>query len=73
MLDPMLERLDEALDIRMQVDALPDHCREVVIRFFIRDESYQTIGEAMDIPAGTIASRISRCLTTLREQLGSRS
>ncbi len=69
--DPTLERLDEALDVRAEVDALPEHCREVVLRFFIRDESYRTIGEAMDIPPGTIASRISRCLTTLREQIGS--
>jgi len=68
--DPDLERLDQALDIRAGVDALPEHCREVVLRFFIRDESYRTISEAMEVPAGTIASRISRCLSTLREQLG---
>jgi DNA-directed RNA polymerase specialized sigma24 family protein len=27
------------------------------------------IGERLDLPAGTIASRISRCLAKLREQL----
>ena len=37
------------------------------ISFFARDESYQTIGEALEIPSGTIASRISRCLAKLRE------
>jgi len=67
--DAELERLDEALDVRASVEALPEHCREVITRFFIRDESYRAIGETMDLPAGTIASRISRCLTTLREQL----
>lgn len=67
--DQQLERLGEALDLRAEVEALPDHCREVVMRFFIADQSYRTIARAMEIPAGTIASRISRCLTTLREQL----
>jgi DNA-directed RNA polymerase specialized sigma24 family protein len=37
--------------------------------FFCRDESYQTIGAELDLPAGTIASRISRCLARLRELL----
>ena len=50
--------------------ALPENCREILDRFFARDESYRTIGEALDLPSGTIASRISRCLTRLREQFG---
>jgi DNA-directed RNA polymerase specialized sigma24 family protein len=51
------------------LDASED-CREVLDRFFCRDESYRTIGEALGIPAGTIASRISRCLVKLRERFG---
>ena len=46
---------------------LSENCREILDRFFARDESYQTIGAALDIPSGTIASRISRCLSRLRE------
>ena len=38
-------------------------------RFFARDESYRTICQELDLPAGTIASRISRCLRSLRGQL----
>ena len=41
-------------------------------RFFARDESYRVIGEALELPAGTIASRISRCLGKLREKLEGR-
>jgi DNA-directed RNA polymerase specialized sigma24 family protein len=51
----------------------PEHCREILDRFFARDESYRTIGEALELPAGTIASRISRCLTRLRELLEGRT
>ena len=31
---------------------LPDNCREILDRFFARDESYRSIAEALDIPAG---------------------
>jgi len=53
-------------------DALSADCREILDRFFARDESYRTIGEALELPAGTIASRISRCLGKLREKLEGR-
>ncbi len=68
-LDPQLERLDEALSVRDALGGLPEHCQEVLTRFFIRDESYATISAAIDVPPGTIASRISRCLAKLREAL----
>ena len=51
---------------------LPENCQEILDRFFARDESYQTIGSALDIPAGTIASRISRCLAKMRDLLEGR-
>ncbi|MCB0866662.1 MAG: sigma-70 family RNA polymerase sigma factor [Solirubrobacterales bacterium] len=65
--DLELGRLEVALDVRAAVEELPEACREVVVRFFLRDQSYAQIGEAMGIPPGTIASRISRCLTRLRD------
>jgi RNA polymerase sigma factor (sigma-70 family) len=66
-LDETLGRLEEALAVHEALAGLPEHCREILDRFFARDESYQAIGSALDIPAGTIASRISRCLAKLRE------
>jgi RNA polymerase sigma factor (sigma-70 family) len=62
-----LALLDEALTVHEALAATPEHCREILDRFFARDESYKTIGEALDLPPGTIASRISRCLGRLRE------
>jgi RNA polymerase sigma factor (sigma-70 family) len=64
-----IEQLDEALSIHEAMRALPDHCAEILDRFFAQDESYRTIGEALELPAGTVASRISRCLTRLRGEL----
>ena len=68
-----LARIDEALDVHEAMHGLSENCREILDRFFARDESYRTIGEALDLPAGTIASRISRCLTKLREELEGRN
>jgi RNA polymerase sigma factor (sigma-70 family) len=67
--DDAIEQLDEALSIHAAMRSLPDHCAEILDRFFARDESYRMIGEAMELPSGTVASRISRCLTRLRGEL----
>lgn len=68
--DRELDRIDDAMSVHQALEFLPEHCHEIVDRFFARDESYRTIGEALDIPPGTIASRISRCLGKLKEHLG---
>ena len=70
--DETLELLDEALVVREALARLSGDCREILDRFFARDESYRTIGEALGIPGGTIASRISRCLQRLRDELTGR-
>ena len=67
-----LARIDEALDVHDAMAGLPENCREILDRFFARDETYRTIGEALELPAGTIASRISRCLVKLRDELDGR-
>jgi RNA polymerase sigma factor (sigma-70 family) len=71
--DDVLAQLDEAMAVRAALDKVGDPCREILDRFFCRDESYRTIGESLDIPAGTIASRISRCLEKVRSELDGRS
>jgi RNA polymerase sigma factor (sigma-70 family) len=67
--DETLATLDEALAVQEALAAVPGHCREILDRFFCRDESYRTIGDALELPPGTIASRISRCLGRLKEFL----
>jgi RNA polymerase sigma-70 factor (ECF subfamily) len=71
--DDVLATLDEAMTVRAALDKVGDPCREILDRFFCRDESYHTIGDILAIPAGTIASRISRCLEKVRAELDGRS
>jgi RNA polymerase sigma factor (sigma-70 family) len=64
-----LATLDEALTVHEALASLSGDCREILDRFFAQDQSYRTIGDALDLPAGTIASRISRCLKKMRAML----
>jgi RNA polymerase sigma factor (sigma-70 family) len=64
--EDVLVELEQAFDVHEALAELSENCREILDRFFARDESYRTIGETLGLPAGTIASRISRCLDRLR-------
>ena len=64
--------LDEALTVHEALAGLPENCQEILDRFFARDESYRDIGSALELPSGTIASRISRCLGKLRDAIEGR-
>jgi RNA polymerase sigma factor (sigma-70 family) len=57
------------MTVHAALTGLSPDCREILDRFFTRDESYRTIGAELDLPAGTIASRIARCLARLRDVL----
>ena len=70
--DDAIAELEQALTVRAAMAELPGHCGDVLDRFFTRDESYAMIGAALGVPAGTIASRISRCLAQLRRELEER-
>jgi RNA polymerase sigma factor (sigma-70 family) len=70
--EDVLAELEQAFDVHEALAALPDNCREILDRFFARDESYRAIGNALGLPSGTIASRISRCLDKLRVEFEGR-
>lgn len=71
--DERLEQIEQALTVRGALARLSEDCQEILDRFFARDQSYRAIGAALAIPAGTIASRISRCLGRMRGELEGRS
>jgi len=64
-----ITEIDEAMTVHAALARLPENCSELLDRFFARDESYRTLGEVLGLPAGTIASRISRCLGKLKDEL----
>lgn len=64
-----MAEIDEAYAVREALAGLTDTCQDILDRFFAQDQSYRTIAGELDIPAGTIASRIARCLGKLRDEL----
>jgi RNA polymerase sigma factor (sigma-70 family) len=68
-----LSEIEEAFEVREALTHLPGACQEILDRFFTRDQSYRTIADELEIPSGTIASRIARCLGRLREELEGRN
>lgn len=72
-IDRRLADVDEAVTVHQALAQLDEPCRDILDRFFVRDESYRTIASVLGIPAGTIASRISRCLSKLKTAYVGRS
>jgi len=68
-----LDEIDEAFAVREALLHLPETCQDMLDRFFGQDQSYRTISAELDLPAGTIASRIARCLGKLRVELEGRN
>ena len=59
----LLPRVAEA------IEALPDGEREALLLFAWEDLSYQSVAEALELPIGTVRSRLNRARATLRELL----
>jgi RNA polymerase sigma-70 factor, ECF subfamily len=57
------EQLQQALD------ELPEAFRTPVILFYFEDFSYRAIAEQMDLPMGTVMSRLARAKAHLRSRL----
>lgn len=68
-----LSDVEEAFEVREALGQLSGACQDILDRFFTRDQSYKTIADELDIPSGTIASRIARCLGRLRDELDGRN
>jgi RNA polymerase sigma-70 factor (ECF subfamily) len=64
----LLSRLDEAA-INAVLSALPDDFRAVATLYFQQDLSYQEIATMLDIPIGTVRSRLHRARRLLQAQL----
>ena len=52
--------------VAQALSGLPEEQREVLVLRFVEDLSLQEIAEAMDIPLGTVKSRLHNALQTLR-------
>ncbi|MCD4847416.1 MAG: sigma-70 family RNA polymerase sigma factor [Candidatus Aegiribacteria sp.] len=69
--DPSVQMLDDLLkeDIREAIDSLPKEFRDAVVLCDVQGFSYSEIASILDIPIGTVRSRIHRGRSILRHLL----
>ena len=58
---------DTALDLQRCLLRLPDDQREVLLLVTLEDLSYAAVAKVLQVPVGTVMSRLSRARSRLRE------
>jgi len=61
--------IEDALILKQFIRLLPEIHREVVYLRYYLDYEYKEIAGILEIPEGTVKSRLNRALETLREQM----
>ena len=64
-----LIRREESENIRNEVDGLPDKMKVVVLMFYMQQLTIDEIAKALDIPAGTVKSRLHQAKARLKERM----
>ena len=64
-----LEQQDRVVLLRQAMQSLPDALRTAVLMRDIQELTYQEIAERLDLPEGTVKSRINRGRTELGRQI----
>jgi len=69
--DPEFMLFDKLLDHEVQqaLDKLPEEFRSVILLVDIEELNYQEAARALDVPVGTVRSRLSRGRAMMREAL----
>jgi RNA polymerase sigma-70 factor (ECF subfamily) len=59
----------EAEQVAAAIDALPEEFRVAAVLYFLQDLSYQEIASILDVPIGTVRSRLHRGRALLQRRL----
>lgn len=57
--------------VHLAIEGLPVHYREVLLLSDVEEMRYQEIAETLDIPVGTVMSRLNRARKSVRQALSS--
>jgi RNA polymerase sigma-70 factor (ECF subfamily) len=62
--------IEDEMVLREFIAKLPEIHREVIYLRFYMDYEYKDIAQLLDVPEGTVKSRLNRAIESLREQIG---
>jgi RNA polymerase sigma-70 factor, ECF subfamily len=65
----LLERVERERRVERALKSLPEYQRAMIVMFHAEGLSYEGIAEALDLPVGTVKSRLNRARIALRELL----
>lgn len=65
----LLEREERSLQLHRAIGELSDEHREVIVLRELEGQDYETISSILELPVGTVRSRLHRARSQLREQL----
>jgi RNA polymerase sigma-70 factor (ECF subfamily) len=71
--DKQVERSLDSESLQQVLNELPEEFRSVLLLFYFRELSYREIAEQLDVPIGTVMSRLSRGKKQLRERISPES
>lgn len=69
-IDPKVVESMDAQTVMSALQRVEEHYRVPLAMFYLEDFSYREIAEALDVPPGTVMSRLSRGKMQLRQLLG---
>lgn len=65
-----VERMEMQERIQYEISRLPDKYRSVIILRYIEELPLQEIGDILELPLGTVKTRVHRGREALRKQMG---
>ncbi|MBI1334408.1 MAG: sigma-70 family RNA polymerase sigma factor [Armatimonadetes bacterium] len=67
--DELAERNQREVMLQRALNKLPEFQKAMIIMFHAEQQTYEEIAEALDLPLGTVKSRLNRARISLRELL----
>jgi len=67
--DEEVEKFERERLVQRALLRIPDYQRAMLVMYHVENLSYEEIAEALDLPIGTVKSRLNRARLSLRDQL----
>lgn len=67
--DATIERQSDAMSVAAAMATLPDEQREVVALVLVEGLSYREASDVLEVPVGTVTSRLARARAALQQRL----